>query len=94
MKFRFCEILKTWSIASLISMHDAELADDRNQVDLKIRFHFSPVFHFAPTYYILHGYSSSDHYNMCTRVWHKIDVCIAVSVTFLLETKSLSLINM
>ena len=35
-KFRFCEILKTWSIASLISMHDAELADDRNQVDLKI----------------------------------------------------------
>ena len=36
MKFRFCEILKTWSIASLISRHDAELADDRNQVDLKI----------------------------------------------------------
>ena len=35
-KFRVCEILKTWSIASLISMHDAELADDRNQVDLKI----------------------------------------------------------
>ena len=34
-KFRFCEILKTWSISSLISMHDAELADDRNQVDLK-----------------------------------------------------------
>ena len=32
----FCEILKTWSIASFISMHDAELADDRNQVDLKI----------------------------------------------------------
>ena len=28
--------LKTWSIVSLISMHDAELADDRNQVDLKI----------------------------------------------------------
>ena len=27
---------KTWSIASLISMHDAELADGRNQVDLKI----------------------------------------------------------
>ena len=27
---------KTWSIASLIFMHAAELADDRNQVDLKI----------------------------------------------------------
>ena len=28
--------IKTWSIASLISMHDAELVDYRNQVDLKI----------------------------------------------------------
>ena len=32
----FCEILKTWSIASLILMCDDELADDRNQVDVKI----------------------------------------------------------
>ena len=63
-KFRFCEILKTWSIANLISMCDAELADDRNQMDVKIDphqawlfskhpvFHFAPMFHFAPTYYI------------------------------------------
>ena len=36
MKFCFCGILKTWSIASLISIHDAELADDRNKVDSKI----------------------------------------------------------
>ena len=35
-KFRFHEILKTWSIASLTSICDAELADDRNQVDVKI----------------------------------------------------------
>ena len=35
-EFRFCEILKTWSFASLISMQDAELAHDRNQVDMKI----------------------------------------------------------
>ena len=35
-KFRFCEILKTWSIATLISMYDAELASGRNQVDAKI----------------------------------------------------------
>ena len=35
-KFCFCEILKTSSIASLISMYGAELADDRNQVDVKI----------------------------------------------------------
>ena len=35
-KFRFCATLKAWSIASLISMYDAELADDRNQVDAKI----------------------------------------------------------
>ena len=34
--FRFYEILKTWSIVSLISMYDAELADDRNQMNLKI----------------------------------------------------------
>ena len=27
---------QTWSIASLISMYDAELADDRNQLDAKI----------------------------------------------------------
>ena len=40
----FCEILKTWSIASLISMHDAELADDRNQVDLKIDPRFACFF--------------------------------------------------
>ena len=32
----FCEILKTWSIASLVSMYDVVLADDRNQVDVKI----------------------------------------------------------
>ena len=63
-KFRFSEILKTWSIASLISTCDAELADDRNQMDVKIDlhqagffskhpvFHFAPMFHFAPTYYI------------------------------------------
>ena len=50
-QFRFCEILKTWSITSLISMYDAELANDRNQVDVKIDpvFHFAPMFHFAPT---------------------------------------------
>ena len=34
--FRFYEILKTWSVASLISMYDAEQTDDRNQVDVKI----------------------------------------------------------
>ena len=46
-------------------MHDAELANDRNQVDLKIDarlacffpkhpvFHFAPMFHFAPTYLIV-----------------------------------------
>ena len=65
-KFRFCEIFKTWFfLASLISMCDAELNDDRNQVDVKINprqacfffskhplFHFAPMFHLAPTYYI------------------------------------------
>ena len=35
-KFRFCEILKTWSIASLISVYDVELTDDRNQVYVNI----------------------------------------------------------
>ena len=35
-KFRVCEILKAWSIASLISRYDAEKADDRNQVDVKM----------------------------------------------------------
>ena len=35
-KFRFCKILNTWSIASLISVYDAKLADDSNQVDVKI----------------------------------------------------------
>ena len=35
-KFRFSEILNTWSIASSISMYDAELDDDRNQMDVKI----------------------------------------------------------
>ena len=38
-KFRlkiYCEVLKTWSIASLIWMCDAELTDGRNQVDMKI----------------------------------------------------------
>ena len=35
-KFRLCAILKTWSITSFISMYDAELADDRNQVNAKI----------------------------------------------------------
>ena len=35
-KFRFCEILKMWSIASLISMCDPELVYDRNKVDVKI----------------------------------------------------------
>ena len=39
-KFRFCDILKTWSIASLISMCDAELADDRNQVDARHAYFF------------------------------------------------------
>ena len=35
-KNSFCEILKARSIVSLISMYDAELADDRNHVDVKI----------------------------------------------------------
>ena len=43
-KFRFCEILKTWSIASLISTCDAELADDRNQMDVKIDLHQAGFF--------------------------------------------------
>ena len=51
----FCEILTMLSIASLISMYDAELANNRNQVDVKIDPHLAclffkhPVFHFAPT---------------------------------------------
>ena len=48
-------------------MHDAELANDRNEVDLIENrptagmvfpkhpvFHFAPMFHFAPTYYMYH----------------------------------------
>ena len=54
-------MLKTWSIASLISMYDAELGDNRNQVDAKIDpmpgmlfskhpvIHSAPMFYFAPT---------------------------------------------
>ena len=38
-KFRFHEILKTWSIASLISTCDTDLAEDRNQMDVKIDPH-------------------------------------------------------
>ena len=40
----FCEILKTRSIASLISTCDAELADDRNQMDMNIDPHQAGFF--------------------------------------------------
>ena len=39
MKLRFREMLKTWSLVSLISMCDTELADNRNQMDVKIDPH-------------------------------------------------------
>ena len=47
-------------------MYDAELADGRNQVDVKLdprqagffsehpAFHFTPMFHIAPTYYMIY----------------------------------------
>ena len=47
-KFGCCVILKLWAIASLISIYDAELADDRNQVDAKI----DPRWH---AFFITHG---------------------------------------
>ena len=43
-KLRFCEIRKTWCITSLILTCDAELADDRNQMDVKIDLHQAGFF--------------------------------------------------
>ena len=76
-KFCFCEILKTWFIASLISMYDAELVDDRNQVDVKIDpprkaflktpdVPFCPIFHYAPTSYIY-----LQHFNITSPPLHR-----------------------
>ena len=44
MKFGFCEMLKTGSTASLISMYDAEQADDSKQEDVKIDPHHAWFF--------------------------------------------------
>ena len=43
-KLRSCEILKTWSITSLVLTCDADLAEDRNQMDVKIDPHQAGFF--------------------------------------------------
>ena len=50
-KFRFCEILKTWSIPSLISMYATGLAGRENRPTPSMLFAKHPVFHFAPMFH-------------------------------------------